>query len=86
MKKILHFTANWCMPCKRLKPVIDEFIAKNPEVEYQAIDVDVDFNLAKAYQVQSVPTLIILSDDDIFSRHTGIGNYQKIESLVFGDK
>jgi thioredoxin 1 len=84
MKEILHFTADWCMPCKRIKPVVEEYVGNNPDVIYKPIDVDVDFAIAKNYNIMSIPTLVILKDGIEFSRHTGLANYDKINSLVNG--
>jgi len=84
MKKIIHFTADWCAPCKKLKPIIEEFIANNQDVEYVLVDVDIDFHRAEEYNVMSVPTLIIFKDKELINRHTGIADYQKIEQLVNG--
>lgn len=84
MKKIVHFTADWCVPCKKLKPIIEEFIANNPDVEYTLVDVDIDFHRAEEYAVMSVPTLVIFKDGELVNRHTGVADYQKIEQLVNG--
>jgi thioredoxin 1 len=84
MKKILHFTADWCQPCKRLKPIIEEFLSKNSDIQYEAIDVDVHFEKAEEYFVMSIPTLIVIQEDGTITRHTGMADYEKIESLVNG--
>lgn len=84
MIKILHFTADWCMPCKKLKPIIEEFISNNPDIKYEAIDVDVNFNKAEEYFVMSVPTIVVVKQDGSLSRHSGMASYQEIESLVNG--
>jgi thioredoxin 1 len=72
------------MPCKRLKPVVEEYVENNVDVAYKPINVDVDFEIAKTYNIMSVPTLVILKDGIEISRHTGLANYDKINSLVNG--
>ena len=81
MKKLLHFTADWCNPCKRIKPLIDTYISDNPDIEYIAVDVDNNSTVAKQYEVLSIPTLIAVIDDVIISRHTGVATMNQIESL-----
>lgn len=81
MTTLLHFTADWCQPCKKIKPLIDEYIAANPEINYSRIDIEEDFDTAKAYQVMGIPTLVVLKDDAIHSRHTGMADAAKIASL-----
>jgi thiol-disulfide isomerase/thioredoxin len=82
MKKILHFTADWCTPCKKIKPVIEEFVSENIDVEYIQIDIDKDFRTAQNHAVQSIPTLIILVDEDVRARHTGVITLDGLKDLV----
>ena len=81
MTKLLHFTADWCQPCKKIKPIIDEFVANNPDIDYVRIDIEDDFDSAKAHNVLSIPTLIAIRDEEIIGRHTGTADYEKIENL-----
>lgn len=84
MKEILHFTADWCNPCKRLKPIIEEYVKAHSDVKYTMIDVDSQFEIAEDYNVMSVPTLVIVKEDGTTSRHVGMASYEQIESLVNG--
>lgn len=69
--KLLHFTAEWCQPCKMMKPVIAEIIEENPDLEYVAVDIDNNKDLALQYDVMGVPTFIIEQDDIITNRVSG---------------
>lgn len=82
MKEILHFTADWCQPCKRLKPVVEEYVSNNTEIVYTQIDVDINFTKAQEFSILSIPSLVILTDGKETNRHTGLANYDKIHSLV----
>lgn len=82
MKEIMHFTADWCMPCKRLKPIIEEFVDKNPEIKYTRVDVDKLFDVANEYSVQSVPTIVVLTDGIETARHIGLASYDKIGEMT----
>lgn len=79
----MHFTATWCVPCRQMKPIIEEFRFSNKDVEYHSIDVDLPENkeLVKDFEVMGVPTFISLVDNKVHDRHTGIANKFKIESL-----
>lgn len=81
MRKLLHFTANWCGPCKKIKPLVEEFIAENPDIEYIQIDVDVDFEIAEEYVVLSIPTLISIDNNQVVGRWTGVADKTVIENL-----
>lgn len=79
--ELLHFTADWCVPCQRMKPIIDMFLEDNPNLKYTKIDIEEDFETAKQYQVMSIPTFIVMKDEEVINRHTGMADYVKIKSL-----
>lgn len=82
MKELLHFTADWCVPCKRLKPMLDEILLDYPDINYKMIDVDSNIDITNDYGVQSVPTLIILLDGAIHNRHRGIATKEELNSFI----
>lgn len=79
--ELLHFTADWCVPCQRMKPIIDMFLEDNPNLKYTKIDIEEDFETAKLHQVMSIPTLIAINNEKVVNRHTGIASYEKIKDL-----
>jgi len=82
MIELLHFTADWCNPCKRIKPIIEDYIAKHPDVKWTLIDVDIQFDIAKIHNVQSVPTLIVLVDGIENKRHSGVLSSAELAELL----
>lgn len=81
MTELLHFTADWCQPCKRIKPLIDEFISQNPDIIYSRVDIEEEFDTTQHYNVMSIPTLIVIKDGVVTNRHTGMADAEKIKSL-----
>lgn len=81
MTTLLHFTADWCQPCKKIKPLIDEYIKNNPDIDYQRVDIEEDFDIAKEHNVMGIPTLVVIKDDIVTARHTGMADADKIASL-----
>ena len=69
--KLLHFTAEWCEPCKMMKPVIADILEERPDLEYVPIDIDSNKDLAIQYDVMGIPTFIIEQDGIILNRVTG---------------
>jgi thioredoxin 1 len=70
-KTLVHFTAEWCVPCKRLSPVIDQLVLEDPTIKYIKIDVDNDPELASEYEVKSVPTLVAYNGTEESGRNIG---------------
>lgn len=81
MNKLIHFTADWCQPCQKMKPTIQDFVINNPSIEYTKVDIEKDFDIAKQYNVMGIPTLIAIKDGSIAGRHTGLADYEKINNL-----
>jgi thioredoxin 1 len=63
-KVLVHFTAEWCNPCKRMQPNIDTFLQEQPDVKYVRIDVDENAGISREMEVQSVPTLIAYNNGE----------------------
>ena len=59
MKTIYYFTAEWCQPCKRTRPIVEELNRDQSIAGFQIIDVDVNPELVKNFNIKSVPTFIL---------------------------
>jgi thioredoxin-like negative regulator of GroEL len=79
MKNILYFTADWCNPCKKVKPIVKELIKDG--YFFQIIDADSELELVKTFEIRSIPTFILLKDGVEIKRITGAQT--KIELINF---
>ena len=59
--KTLKFYATWCGPCKALSMVVESAKDKLP-MPVEDIDIDEQFEIARKYNVRSVPTLVVVDD------------------------
>lgn len=59
---LIDFFATWCGPCKMVSPVVDEIAVEHPEIKVCKLDVDRNMDLARTFQVMSVPTLVAMKD------------------------
>ena len=58
MKTIYYFTADWCQPCKKTRPIVEELNREQTVAGFQIIDVDDNTDLVLTFNVKSVPTFI----------------------------
>ena len=80
---LVDFWAEWCGPCKMLAPILQE-IADEQEGVLRIAKVDVDQapNLARRFEVMSIPTLIVFNDGTPVKRFVGAkGKHQLLDEL-----
>lgn len=81
MRELWHFTAEWCRFCKEMKPLIEEYLISNPNVEYIKIDIDEDKDAADQNRVDAVPTFVFFNKGNMVNRIDGAFDIEKIDSL-----
>lgn len=59
---VAYFTAPWCGPCRMLKPVLEQLEAEIEGLTVARIDVDSNTELARQFQIMTVPTLHLYKD------------------------
>ena len=82
MKMILYFTADWCNPCKQTKPIVEELNREQIMAKFFIIDVDSDIEMAKDFEIKSVPTFVVMKDNLEIHRTTGAKTRQQLEELI----
>jgi thioredoxin 1 len=66
---LVDFWADWCPPCRAMNPVL-EALAKDFKV--CKVNVDTNPQLASAFQISSIPALLIFRDGKVVSKHVGV--------------
>jgi thioredoxin 1 len=82
MNTILYFTADWCNPCKKVKPIVEELNREQTEKRFYIIDVDIEMEMAQDFKIQSIPTFIVMNDNAEVHRVTGAQTKQQLEDLI----
>ena len=68
---LIDFFATWCGPCKMVSPVVDEIAGERPDIKVCKLDVDKNLDLARTFQVMSVPTLVAMKNGEIINKIVG---------------
>jgi thioredoxin 1 len=80
MKHVFYFTADWCGPCKKVRPIVEELIKDG--YSFQIIDVDIEKELVKKFEVSSVPTFILFKNEKSVKRISGAYTKNQLEDFI----
>ena len=80
---LLDFWASWCGPCKMVAPIIDEVAEETKEaVKVGKINIDEEGELAEAFRIMSIPTLVVVKDGKVVESSVGVKPKKAILSLI----
>jgi len=81
MRRLYYYSTPWCVPCQSFGPVMDQVGAVVPVVK---VNVDYEADLAQRANVRSVPTVILVENDQEIRRFTGAKSYQDVMQFING--
>lgn len=82
MKRVLYFSTAWCGPCKTFKPVVQQ-VSQEIGIPVTYIDADQDKETAQKYNINSVPTIVIVdSVGSMLYRNAGIMPKGQLSQLL----
>ena len=81
---LIDFYATWCGPCKAMTPVMEQMEQKyGDRIEFQKVDVDQNEELARKYNVMSIPNIVILSpDEEVLENIVGYHDADEMEEIL----
>ena len=85
MIEMIKFGAEWCGPCRMMKPTISrlqEKYAEDADVKITDIDVDANADMSKEYGVRSIPMIVFLKDNVVTEKKVGVLPADEIEKII----
>ena len=79
---LLDFYADWCGPCRMVSPIVDEIAEERGDILVGKFNVDDEPELAQAFGVISIPTLVVMKNGEIVNQATGARPKAQILSML----
>ncbi len=79
---LVDFYADWCGPCKKLTPILDELAQETPGVRIVKVNIDHSPKSASSYRVKSIPTLILFREGKPVARRGGLIVKDSLKDLI----
>ncbi len=78
---LVDFNATWCGPCRMLKPILEEY-SETATIKVCSVDVDNNENLARTYNIYSIPCLILFENGKEIKRNVGLLSLEDLKEFV----
>jgi thiol-disulfide isomerase/thioredoxin len=83
MSHVLYFTAEWCNPCERTRPIAEE-LKRDGVIDFIFVDADTELELLQKFGIKSIPTYILLEDGEEVKRINGAKTREQFLEFVNG--
>lgn len=79
---LVDFFADWCGPCKVLKPTVNKFAEEQSDVNVVLINVDEHSDIASEFNVRSIPTLLYMENGEVIGREVGSKSLEQLYTFT----
>ncbi|MEM9073337.1 MAG: thioredoxin [Myxococcota bacterium] len=79
---LVDFWAEWCGPCKMFGPIFERVSNNHPDIKFLKVDTEDQQGLARALQIQSIPTLMLFRDGVLLFRQAGALPEAALEDVI----
>jgi thioredoxin 1 len=82
-KVIVEFWAEWCGPCKMMKPIFERVASENTtDVEMHTMNVDLNKEVGMSLGIRSIPTIKVFDNGEMIDTKVGVMNEAQINGMV----
>lgn len=79
---LIDFWASWCGPCRMVSPIVEELANELTDKKVGKINIEEQPELAEAFSVMSIPTLMVIKDGKVVSKSVGARPKQAILDML----
>ena len=79
---LVDFGAEWCIPCRKMQPIIESFEKEHPEIKLVKIDAAVEDEIVKKYDVEELPVFVLYKNGKEVWRQEGIVSKKELEKAL----
>ena len=79
---LVDFYADWCGPCRMLRPSLDAIASERSDVKVAAVNVDDEAELAVRFGISSIPCVLLFRDGEEAERSVGLVPKESLEALL----
>lgn len=81
---LVDFNADWCGPCRMMRPVLDELAAERDDIKVVSINIDDEDELAEDNDISSIPCLVVYKNGKETARNVGLVPKDAVIDLIGG--
>lgn len=78
---LLDFWATWCGPCSMIAPIVDQ-VSEEENIKVGKINIDEERNLAYQFEIEAIPTIILMKDGKEINRQVGFMDKNELKAFL----
>ena len=79
---VVDFYANWCGPCRMLRPILEELSEEVTNYKFASVNIDEEDELAQKYGIFSIPCLVVIKNGKEVARSVGLKGKEDLKQIL----